>query len=147
MTSCLGFKDLEMTKLMVGNWYCTVRAFGRIIGSFVIGGIVLQQLKFYKTSLFLASILFSLTCLVFTIIIRLRFYRKIFYTIPANLLDVSTDEDQRGRTDDQDILEKLVTNSQDSGHDTSRCILERSSESEDNFSDVENLILSEPFSN
>ncbi|XP_075260630.1 MFS-type transporter SLC18B1-like isoform X2 [Convolutriloba macropyga] len=76
-----GFRDMETNKLMVASWYSTVRSSGRITGSFLVGGVILQGLEFHYTCLFYSIFIAIGACIAVFILYNNGFYKKVFYTI------------------------------------------------------------------
>ena len=72
---------METNKLMVASWYSTVRSSGRITGSFLVGGVILQGLEFHYTCLFYSIFIAIGACIAVFILYNNGFYKKVFYTI------------------------------------------------------------------
>ena len=66
---------------MVASWYGTVRACGRIAGSFLVGGVILQQLEFFYTCLLYCSVMLVSSLIAIMILYLNGFYRKVYYTV------------------------------------------------------------------
>ena len=77
-----GFTDLEVNKLMVASWYSAVRAMGRIVGSLVIGGPILQYATFYYTCLGQFCVDLVLSILATFIAYNLGLFQRTYYSKP-----------------------------------------------------------------
>ena len=81
-----------MNKIMVASWYSAIRSLGRFLGSFFIGGVVLQFLTFYYTCL-----LYGVVCLVLAfatcfVLYKHNIYQKTSHSKPDVSMETKDEE-------------------------------------------------------